>query len=207
MRLLRTLSLCTVMTLGAAMPVLAAPFTLDSSNTTQVVTYGPAPGCTTCSVTVTYSLINEIFTVAFENTSTDGVASVNILTGVGFNTTPDIGATGWTVNIEGGLSWSVSAGGGGLGNFEIVPNSDQGVNNGLDNQSNLADSGSVSKDVNLTSLTIDGSSVHIQALANGDSIKLPGNDNEVPQVPEPATLLLLGSGFLAIGRSRFLRRN
>jgi hypothetical protein len=209
--LVRASVLCAAMTLAAGSPAWADSFTLDGSTPSVTVLYsGSSMGCSTCSAQATFSLLGGLFTIAFENTSTDGIANQNVLTGIGFNTTPNLGTSGWNLNIETGLTWKIGSGGGGLGTFEITSSSHQGLTNGLDNQLDAADGGMVSIQTLLTSLTIDLTAVHIQSLANGNSIKPEGTTTTTTEttttgnntsVPEPATLLLFGAGLLGVAHA------
>jgi len=167
----------------SAVTTRADPVTLINGGASAQLLY-TASGFPGSTATATFSLSGNVLTVQLSNTSTDLATA---LTALGFNTTPDItisnfvgtGVTsGWTVN-------------GALGVFEISRNGQgqgEAINAG----------GSETLTFTLLNfsgdLTLDLSAVHLQSLPNGLSDKPTGSE-----VPEPTSMLLLGSGLLGIG--------
>ena len=151
--------------------------------------------------------------LSFENTSTDGLAGMNILTGIGFDTSDDLlDLTILSQSIEGGKVWKLG-GGIGAGSWEVALASKNGINNGLDNQSDLFDSGWLilgwnSPTVGLNGLFLDGSTAKFQAVAGSlDGVHAVGSldagtfDTVQPApVPEPTSLLLFGTGAVMVVR-------
>lgn len=170
-------------------------------------------GCPNCRATVTFELLTSTsLKVSFENTSTDNVEGVNILTAIGFNTTATLNRIQLlSQSIEGVKTWELGHGVG-SGNWDIALVTDRGINDGLDNQSNFADSGYLivgwSPETPIENLTIQGSTTKFQnSEVRGQSLHPLGTTAESPVavVPEPGTLLLVGAGL--IGMRRWRRRS
>jgi len=210
-KLFAALTLCLLFPAAQAS---AVPVLIGQSQTWN---FTNTPNCATCSAVATFTLTSSTsLQIDFVNTSTDGVLGQNILTAIGLNTTPDV-VTGLSIlsqNIEGGKVWKLDNGVGN-GNWELGVGTVNGINDGLDNQSNAADSGrltlgwtapTVTLGLNIDATTakfqnstFNGQSVH----ANGVCCITPpsGDDDGGPQsVPEPASLLLFGLGTLVTAR-------
>jgi hypothetical protein len=194
----------------------AASFTLTSGGASHVAVYDTTHtqgtgACTGagCEATATYTLSGNTLTIVLENTSSDTIDNQNVLTGLFFDTTPDLTVT------DDSFTGAVATWKGGYngGAFEIKTSSKNGVNDGLDDDSGTGTIVLTFSNA-LTSLTIDDSQVHFQAIVgSGDSDKLgegegeegeeggegEGEEGGEGQTPEPASLLLLGSALTAAG--------
>jgi PEP-CTERM motif len=179
---------------------------------------GTSGGCSACQAAVGFELLSATsLKVTFENTSTDWLAGVNLFTGLGFNTESQLGdVTLADQSIEGNKVWKLSDGVG-SGSWDLGLASKNGVNNGLDNQSDAFDGGWVilswsSPLPGLSGLTIDGSVAKFQGVATaggavhaigtsvGSTVREEGGsvpENQGASVPEPAALLMLAAGAAA----------
>ena len=186
----------------------ASPILVGSSETWFYD--GGSLGCPNCRASVTFELLTSTsLKVSFENTSTDNVDGVNILTAIGLNTTGTLGDVRLlSQSIEGGNFWALGHGVGD-GKWDIGLVTDRGINYGLDNQSNLADSGYLivgwGSPTSVAGLSIERSTTKFQnSEARGQSVHPRGSPADVPVaiVPEPGTMLLVGAGLIAIRRLR-----
>ena len=175
---------------------------------------GTAEGCSTCQATVLLELLSGTsLRIAFENSSTDWLAGVNLLTGIGFTASELGDVTLSDQAIEGGKVWKLSSGIG-AGTWDLALASKNGINNGLDNQFNGSDSGWViltwtSTVLGLTmdgsvakfqGVATDGGAVHAIGTAVGSTVEnqpVSGPESQGSGVPEPATLLLFAAGAAA----------
>ena len=166
----------------------------SSATFNYVSTFGTAGQST---ATFALSADGSQLTVAFLNTST----SDTFLSGIGFNTTPDLAVTSALFSgLPSGANWSFTAGGsGGIGNFEAGA-----YGNGNNNRLKPGEGGTLT--LTLSSplpqgITLDTSIAHLTSLPDGSSQKPIGVGGGPPpppaEVPEPATLVLAGTSLLA----------
>jgi hypothetical protein len=160
-------------------------------------TFGAAGQAT---ATFALSADGKTLTISFLNTST----SDTFLSGLGFNTSPDLATTAAAFSgLPSGATWSfTTGGGGGIGNFEAGA-----YGNGNNNRLKPGEGGTLTLTLSspLTNgITLDVTMTHLTSLPDGSSEKpigvvTTGGGNPPPpaEVPEPATLLLVGSSFLA----------
>ena len=179
------LAVCALFVLGAAQSTRADPVTLTPGGSTSFVYQSPNFAGSTALATFSLSADGTTLTVTLTNVSTNGT----FVSGVGFDTTPNVALQSSSATA----GWTAGPGpGGGLGSFELIA-----FGNG--NPDRLAQGESATATFVFTgpisSLTIDQSIAHLTSLPNGQSEKPPG----VVNVPEPATLFLLGAGMLGLG--------
>lgn len=172
-----------------------------SATFNYVSTFGAAG-----QATATYGLSadGKTLTISFLNTST----SNTFLSAIGFNTSPNLATTSAVFSgLPSGANWSYTTNGsGGVGNFEMGA-----AGNGNNNRLSSGAGGTLTLTLSapLTNgLTLDVTMAHLTSLPDGSSQKpvgvLVGGGTPPPpaEVPEPATMLLLGSGLAALAGLR-----
>ena len=162
----------------------ADTITLAQGGTTTV--NFQSPDFAGSNATATYTLSGNTLTITLTNTSTDNT----FVTGLGFNTTPNLVLQ----NAMATNGFTAGTGpGGGLGNFEMIA-----FGNGNANRLSPGESTTATFVFTTTpsAITFDSMIVHLTSLGNTDkSEKVPGTPGSVP---EPMTMLLFGTGLAGI---------
>jgi hypothetical protein len=201
------LSLAVSLTVCGVAYAAAAPISIGGAETWFYD--GASAGCPNCRATVTFELLTSTsLRITLENTSTDNRDGVNILTAIGFDTTSTLtGLALLSRSMEGGPGWALGNGVG-SGGWEVGLVTERGINGGLDNQSNLEDSGSLiigwSQPIGPAGLTVDRSTTKFQnSEVEGQSVHPAGSPElTLVTVPEPGTMFLVGAGLIGMRRLR-----
>ena len=175
----------------------ADPVTIQQG---QSVTFTyQSPTFTGSSATATYTLSGNQLIISFANTSTDNT----FLSGIGFNTTPDLTVTNATFSGDAAGRYEFSTRGGGLGGFEL-----RVFGQGNNNRLSPGEGGTAVLTLSSipASLTFDLTVAHLTSLPNGQSEKPIGNPGNTEPIPEPATMILFGTGLAGIAAKVRKRR-
>jgi hypothetical protein len=154
----------------------------------------------TAAATFTYNQVNGTLTLVLTNTATDDIK----LTEIGFNSNMITSGTPVITYAAGTFADFVTGTQSLQGSFSLGANSTGGNDADV-----LNDGESLTVVFTLTGLPpalleISGTQVHVQSLPNGDSQKPNGSTTPTP---EPASMLLLGTGLAGVASRLRKRRN
>jgi hypothetical protein len=182
-----TASIFMILTFGSTLVAKADPFTLTNGSSVTVVYTTSNPSVT---ATATYTLSGNILTINVMNTSVVP-AGEGVITAFGFSSNPDVTVSSSSY-VGDGSGWAYSTINGGVGFVEH-----RFYTNGIANGLNPGESGTGTMVLTTspTSLIIDPNVIKFQGIPPDGESETPGG---VVVIPEPATMILLGSGLLGI---------